>query len=176
MRVLEIITESRQLQEGPKVDAVAGSIGKAAGSAVRGAQSFAKGASSAWQSLKKGYQAGKAGPSADIPTPNTGDYGPVSKDGKTVWNKKTQQWEPYDQDTTQSTGTAGQSTTGASAPKSVNRSSTTSADTAPAASTPTNTAKSRKITMTSIKSSIEKLPKNQRAQIRKIAAAKAGVN
>jgi hypothetical protein len=30
--------------------------------------------------------------------------------------------------------------------------------------------------MTSIKSSIEKLPKNQRAQIRKIAAAKAGVN
>jgi hypothetical protein len=76
MRVYEVLIESTtNLKEGPKVDAVAGGIGKVAGTAVRGVKSLAKGTSSAWQALKKGYQTGKAGGvggSNATSTPTTG--------------------------------------------------------------------------------------------------------
>ena len=76
MRVYEVLTESTtNLKEGPKVDAVAGGIGKVAGTAVRGVKSLAKGTSSAWQALKKGYQAGKTGGTSGsnaTSTPTTG--------------------------------------------------------------------------------------------------------
>jgi hypothetical protein len=43
--------------------------------------------------------------SDSLPTPDSGDYGQLSKDGNRIWNKKTQGWEPYDQTNKPSTGT-----------------------------------------------------------------------
>ena len=46
--------------------------------------------------------------SDSLPTPDSGDYGQLSKDGNRIWNKKTQGWEPYDQTNKPSTGTNAQ--------------------------------------------------------------------
>jgi hypothetical protein len=101
MRIEDILVESKQLDEGP----LSNKIGSAVGTVARGVGAVGGGIVGAGQAIAKGYRAGKAavasaGDSDDaLPTPNSGDYGQLSKDKGKIWNKKSQQWEPYDQST-----------------------------------------------------------------------------
>jgi hypothetical protein len=105
MRIDEILVESRQLDEGPLLNKIGSAVGKGVGTVAKGIGAVAGGAVGAGKAIAKGYRAGKtavasAGDSDDaLPTPNSGDYGQLSKDKNKIWNKKSQAWEPYDRST-----------------------------------------------------------------------------
>jgi hypothetical protein len=115
MKISEILVESKQLDEGPLLNKIGSAVGKGVGTVAKGIGSVAGGVVGAGKAIAKGYRAGKAavasaGDSDDaLPTPNSGDYGQLSKDKGKIWNKKSQAWEPYDQSTgaTPAAGAAG---------------------------------------------------------------------
>jgi hypothetical protein len=100
MRIEDILVESKQLDEGP----LSNKIGSAVGTVARGVGAVGGGIVGAGQAIAKGYRAGKAavgssGDYYDTPTPNSGDYGKLSRDGSKIWNNKSKSWEPYDKST-----------------------------------------------------------------------------
>jgi hypothetical protein len=105
MKITEILVESKQLNEGPLLNKIGSAVGKGVGTVAKGIGAVAGGAVGAGKAIAKGYRAGKtavasAGDSDDaLPTPNSGDYGQLSKDKNKIWNKKSQAWEPYDRST-----------------------------------------------------------------------------
>jgi hypothetical protein len=117
MKINELLLESKQLDEGPITQA----IGRGAGKVAKGVSNIGKelktgfkagyndqptdnstGSSSTMQGVKAGLnkafgaKAFNVGDNNILPTPNSGDYGQLSNDESKIWNKKTQQWEPYD--------------------------------------------------------------------------------
>jgi hypothetical protein len=60
MRVYEILTESKELQEGPILNKIGTGIGKAVGTAAKGIGAVAGGVMGLGRAIKKGYQSGKS--------------------------------------------------------------------------------------------------------------------
>jgi hypothetical protein len=54
-----------------------------------------------WAGVKQGFSRafGSGSNYYDTPTPNSGDYGKLSRDGSKIWNNKSKSWEPYDTST-----------------------------------------------------------------------------
>jgi hypothetical protein len=54
-----------------------------------------------WAGVKQGFSRafGSGSNYYDTPTPNSGDYGKLSRDGSKIWNNKSKSWEPYDKST-----------------------------------------------------------------------------
>jgi hypothetical protein len=54
-----------------------------------------------WAGVKQGFSRafGSGSNYYDTPTPNSGDYGNLSRDGSKIWNNKSKSWEPYDTST-----------------------------------------------------------------------------
>lgn len=101
MKITEILVENKKLDEGPLLN----KIGKGVDTVARGIGAVPGVAVGAGQAIAKGYRAGKAAVAGagdanrSLPTPNSGDYGQLSKDKNKIWNKTSQAWEPYDQST-----------------------------------------------------------------------------
>ena len=60
MRVYEILTESKEINEGPILNKIGSGIGKAVGTAAKGIGAVAGGVMGLGRAIKKGYQAGKS--------------------------------------------------------------------------------------------------------------------
>jgi hypothetical protein len=54
-----------------------------------------------WAGVKQGFSRafGSGSNYYDTPTPNSGEYGKLSRDGSKIWNNKSKSWEPYDTST-----------------------------------------------------------------------------
>ncbi len=74
MRIHEILIESQQLDEGPKLDAFGRGVGQVVGGVAKGVGAVAGGVRGAFTALKKGYQSGKA-VVGDDPDPGAGAPG-----------------------------------------------------------------------------------------------------
>jgi hypothetical protein len=158
MRVLEIITESKNTEQLDELDLkkVGRGVGKVARGAATATGAVAGGLVGAGKAFMKGFRGAKA----------------------FVGGNETPQKTSSNKQNTPSAGTAS-AASGATTAQSTTLSTTTSGNTAaqPVAAPTASAAKAGttgKVNMKVIKSSIQSLPKNQRASLRKIIAAKAG--
>lgn len=166
MRVLEIITESRdtdvsELNEGPILNKIGSGIGKTVGTVAKGVGAVAGGIAGIGKAIKKGYQAGKAnvgsgGDDEDIPvTSRTSSKGGSATSGSAASDDSVSTPKP--------------------APKSAPSAGAAPAAKAAPGKTAPATQATGKVDLKTLKGAVATLPKNQRAQLRKIVAAKAGV-
>lgn len=132
MRVTEIITESKQIDE---LDAgkITRGLGKAVKGAATGVGAVAGGVAGAGSAFMKGFRGGKAFVGGEK-EPGVGDYGQVSKDGTKIWNTRTKKWEPYDAgENTAAAAPSAATTTGAVPGTTPTSTSTASTNTASSA-------------------------------------------